>query len=227
MSEKKSQMQGAPVPHEASMALEAKEVIVVLHWDGLTPLEVHKDCNYKIGELTLNPNFVVPWAPNVTSLADFIILVGKLNDAIILSASKVKGSAKAVASAVKAVKTAAQSIKAMVQIKVNSNILTAVEVCVSAGFDYYIVSGRPPRKTGAFRSTEPGVLIVQIAGGGQQQFQISTDGGETFTDLPPVTCASTQAVGLISKKEYWFRARRVMTKGRYGEWTGWFSEFAP
>ena len=227
MSEKKSQMQGAPVPHEASIALEVKEVIVVLHWDGLTPLEIYKDCNFKSGKLEDNPNFVIPWPTVFTSRADFILLAEKLNDAITLSASKEKGSAKAVASAIKAVKTAAQSIMAMVQIKVSSNILTAVEVCLSAGFDYYVVSGKAPRKTGAFRSTEPGVLIVQIAGGGQQQFQISTDGGETFTDLPPVTCASTQAVGLISKKEYWFRGRRVMTKGRYGEWTGWFSEFAP
>ena len=227
MTEKKSQMQGTPVPHEASMALEVKEVIVVLHWDGLSPLEIYKDCNFKIGKLTLNPNFVPPWATIVTSLADFTILAEKLNDAITLSASKVTGSTKAVNSAIRAAKLAAQSIKAMVQIKVNSNILTAVEVCLSAGFDYYVVSGKTTRKTGAFRSTEPGVLIVQIAGGGQQQFQISTDGGETFTDLPPVTCASTQAVGLISKKEYWFRGRRVMTKGRYGEWTGWFSEFAP
>jgi len=227
MTDKKSQIQGAPIPHEASMALEMKKVIVVLHWEHLSALEIFKDSNYKIGKLTLNPNFVEPWPINVTTLTAFTTLAEKLNDAITLSASKVKGSAKGVTTAVRALNMAAQSIKAMVQIKVNSNILTAVEVCVSAGFDYYIVSGKPARKTGAFRSTEPGVMLVQIAGGGQQQIQISTDGGETFMDLPPVTCASTQVVGLISKKEYWFRGRRVLTKGRYGEWTGWFSEFAP
>ena len=227
MSDKKSQKLGAPVPHEASMALEAKKVIVVLHWDDLSPLEIYKDSNYKIGKWDNNPNFVIPWPVNVTSRADFILLAEKLNDAITLSASKVKGSSKAINSAINALKTAAQSIKAMVQIKINGNLLTAVEICLGAGFDYYVVSGKTTRKTGVFRSTEPGVLIVQIAGGGQHQFQISTDGGETFTDLPPVTCASTQAVGLISKKEYWIRARRVHTKGRYGEWTAWFSEFAP
>ena len=227
MSEKKSQMQGAPVPHEASMALEVKEVRVVLRWKDLSPTEVLKDINFKNEKLEDNPNFVIPWPSVFTSRADFIILGGKLNDDITKSASKEKGSAKLVANALRAAKLGAQSIMAMVQIKVNSNILTAVEVCLSAGFEYYVVLGRATRKTGAFRSTEPGVLIVQIAGGGQHQFQISEDGGETFTDLPPVTCASTQAVGLISKKEYWFRGRRVRTKGRYGEWTAWFSEFAP
>ena len=227
MTVKKSQIQGAPIPQEASMPVENKEVIAVLHWDGLSPLEIYKDSNFKIEELTDNPHFVVPWPTNVTTLVAFTALTGKLNDAIIKSASKEKGSAKLVTNAIRASKLGAQSIMGMVQTAMNNNPLTAVEICLSAGFDYFVVKGKSPRKTGAFRSTEPGVLIVQIAGSGQHQFQISEDGGETFTDLPPVTCASTQAVGLISKKEYWFRGRRVLTKGRYGEWTGWFSEFAP
>ena len=71
------------------------------------------------------------------------------------------------------------------------------------------------------------MLIVQMGGGGKVQIQISADGDTTFADFPPVTGASTMAVGLISKKEYWFRARKVLTKGSYGEWTGWFSNTAP
>ncbi len=129
--------------------------------------------------------------------------------------------------ALKAVKTATKSIMTMVQTEMDKDPVSATQICTDAGFDYYVAKGGKARKTGAFKSTEPGVLVVQITGGGQQQFQISPDEGASFKDLDPVTCASTMVRGLISKKVYWFRARRVMTKGRYGEWTPWFSEEAP
>ena len=223
----KSQIQGAPEPHEASMIVEVRQTTAKLGWNKLIAALILANCYYKKEMLTGNLTFPLPWPSNVTTLVAYALLLVTLQNAITARESGVKGSAKALKDALKAVKLATKSIMTMVQTEMDKYPVSATQICTDAGFDYYVAKGGKAKKTGAFKSTEPGVLVVQITGGGQQQFQMSTNEGETFTTLDPVTCASTMVRGLISKKEYWFRGRRVLTKGRYGEWTLWFSEFAP
>ena len=222
-----SQIQGEPVPHEASMLVEVKSVKAVLNWKDKSPPEVSTNCKYKVEELTDNSYFPLPWPTLIVTLVQFGALIVALDKAITATESKTKGSAALLRKALRNIKVAAQSIMSMVQITMNNNIGLAVEICEGAGFEYYISKGGSTRENRVRKSTIPGVLYIELGGGGQHEFQISTDGGITATHLGVSTSGSYTAQNLISKKEYWFRGREVLTKGRFAEWTAWYSQTAP
>lgn len=223
----KSQIQGEPVPHEASMLVEVKSVTAVLNWKDKTPSEVSTNCKYKVEKLEDNSYFPLPWSTLIVTLVQFGVKIVDLDKAITAAESKVKGSAGLLKNALRDTKVAAQSIMSMVQITMNNNIGLAIQICEGAGFEYFISKGGTKRENRVRKSTIPGVLYVELGGGGQHEFQISLDGGVTATHFGVSTCGSITAPYLISKKEYWFRGREVLTKGRFGEWTAWYSETAP
>ena len=103
----------------------------------------------------------------------------------------------------------------------------AVRICAGAGFGQKSQATRGKRKREAKKGNVPGSLIVTDEGAGKRQWLQSPDEGKTIINLDPTSGGKTTVTGLTSLQFYWFRCRLVLTKGRYGDWTPWFGEFAP
>lgn len=113
------------------------------------------------------------------------------------------------------------------QNKADTDPVNAIAIANDGGFDYSFAGIHGARKSGLYKTTEPGVLLGQLSGKGGRQWQSTPDGGVTIVSEDPTTSGVKILKGLKSDVKYGLRGRVVLTKGRYGPWSDWMYEFAP
>ena len=210
------------------LVLEHK-VIPVLNWKGKSPSQKIDDTKMKKTKLTSNLDFPLPWPsifPALTAVGTNIETAdNKLQERL----QNLPHSKKNLSDAVNLLKDNMDDWCMMVKLKVKTvSPEEGVRICNDAGFNHKIISIRPKRKNTVNQGTEPGSLIIYGEGKGFRQWQESTDPNqETFTDIAPTRGGKLIVTGRLSKREYWYRWRLVLTKDRYGEWSPWYSGFAP
>lgn len=112
-----------------------------------------------------------------------------------------------------------EQLRAYVEGIANENLEYAVSIIESAAMDAVLprLPNLPP-----FRVTLEGsnVKLACKAGpkGCTYKWQMSTDGGETWVDLPATKQASTTVRNLVPGKTYWFR-HAILLKTGLGEWS--------
>jgi hypothetical protein len=92
---------------------------------------------------------------------------------------------------------------------------------VESALMYFTIPGPPPK---AYFTVEQGpvsgsVLLKAKSAGDRvgYEWQMSVDGGLTYTDLPRTMQAKTKVFNLEPGKRYWFRFRPVLKDGP-GDW---------
>jgi hypothetical protein len=119
------------------------------------------------------------------------------------------------------VKTDLESIKYMVQIKGDNNPANAESMINGTGFDYKTTSLKQKQQIGVKRTNVSGTYILLADGGGEHEWQITTD-KINITTLPATSTAHTLVSELTVKQTYYQRNRKVGRKGVMYDWSSWF-----
>ncbi len=206
------------------LVLEHK-VVPVVNWKKKTASQKILDAKKKKIKLTGNLDFPSPFSPEFVTLLKFGIDIDNADAKLMARLQKMPGSKNGLAAFVNLVYDDVQNLCMMLFLKMRTVAPDeAVRICNDAGFEYKSVFIRTKRPNKVLKAVEPGVLVVWAQGKGQRQWQESPDTNQgTIIDLPPTSGGITTVRNLISKKEYWFRWRLVLTKGRYGAWSDWYS----
>jgi hypothetical protein len=114
-----------------------------------------------------------------------------------------------------------KQLKAYVETVANDNPDNAVSVIESSGM-HVVTPTHPVKAPFAVRHGKvSGQVRLDLKAdhkGSSYNWQMSTDGGETWIDLPKTAQAHTLVSGLVPGKTYWFRAR-ILTRRGLGDWT--------
>jgi hypothetical protein len=186
---------------------------------------LHKPTNAKalviyvgliIEKMTNNPWFPQPFP----SLAKVQTAAKALDVAQTNAQMRTKGLADERNAARKTLSNLLEQLRAYVEGVANENPESARAIIESAAMD--AVMPRYP-ELAPFRVRLKAPRTVHLAckaghKGCHYYWQMSTDGGETWTDLPSTTQASTTVPRLVPGKTYWFRHRLLLRTG-YTDWS--------
>ena len=104
-----------------------------------------------------------------------------------------------------------------VQIIADGDEEHAETIIVAAGLHVKIITVRVPQEAGAKQGEESGSAIVNGEGKGNHNFQISKD-NINFTNLEGNGTSKILVTGL-DPGTYFFRSRKVLTKGKVAPWS--------
>jgi hypothetical protein len=216
----KTVLHDAPAPENNVEPVEVREIIAIMPAADLIPDELSSETKKIRVKLTGNTDMPDPFPTNIVSLANYDLTIADLDHAILVRKSNVIGSAKLLSDAVKKTRSDTANLMSMVQNAMRNKPLEAIRICTDAGFAHKKLTARGPRKNTARPTTVAGELLVEFGGKTQMHIQISRDKGQTWTNCDPSSCASLLVQNLISGTTYYFRGRKVLKKGGYGDWSG-------
>ncbi len=167
--------------------------------------------------LTNNAFFPTPTPP----LATLSTLITKLDTAETAVKTRAAGTVEARNVAREALVQALQDARAYVQSHANANPEQGEAMITSAGMR----SERIPPRIKAELTITPGVvsgtakLVAKaVAPRASYEWELSADGGKTWTELPPTMPARTTATGLPVGTVCFFRFR-ALTRTGLGDWS--------
>ncbi|MEI6853209.1 MAG: hypothetical protein WCL06_10215 [Bacteroidota bacterium] len=216
----KTVLHDAPAPENNAEPVEVREIIAIMPSDKLTPDELSSEVKNIRVKLTDNNDMPDPFPTNIVSLTEYDLTIKELDHAILVRKSNVVGSAKLLSDAVKKTRSDTANLMSMVQNAMRIKPLEAIRICTDAGFKHKKLTARGSRPNTARPTTVAGELLVEFGGSTQMHIQISKDKGQTWTNCDPTSCASLLVQNLISDTTYYFRGRKVLKKGAYGDWSG-------
>jgi hypothetical protein len=113
-----------------------------------------------------------------------------------------------------------QQLMTYVQTVADANVENAASIIEGGGFSLQKPGGRRPRVFAATQELSGTVILgaPKIPGATAYQWGRSTDGGETYVDLPTTSQGSTIVPGLRPGSTVYFRYRPVTRKGD-GDWS--------
>jgi hypothetical protein len=170
--------------------------------------------------MTGNSNFTSS-AARVTQLGTDITALDAAE--LALNAEPPTGTVAARNAAWEVVKNDLRILRNDVQTAADLKPAQSEAIIKSAGMQVKKSGSRDKRKDEVKDGIEEGSVFITGKGSGAHQWQQSTDGGETQTELNPTTKGNTTVTGLESGKKYWFRNRQIKPKGEYGPWSPWLS----
>jgi hypothetical protein len=196
-----------------------RHIIVILKWPKKVLDRIAKPKEIQ-AKLTGNTNFPLPYPVNVVSLAQLGTDIIAVDTAQTNVRNGVKGAVQDRNAKMKIVKTDLESIKSMVQIKADSNPANAESMITGTGYDYKKVFIRQKQQLGVKRTAVSGSYMLIADGGGEHEWQISTD-KINITNLPATSTAHTLVTDLTVKQTYYQRNRKVGKKGVVYDWSPW------
>lgn len=174
--------------------------------------------------MTDNAWFPSPTPPLATVTAD----IDALEASEVAVRSRTKGTAAVRDLEKKTVEDDMFALKAYVQGIVNQNPEQAVAIIASAGMKTRKVTPIQKPELEARMGPSAGEAVVRakaVKRGAAYEWQISSDGGSTWTAMSTTTVANTSAPGLTAGTTYLFRFRTTIRKTT-GEWSRSVSLFA-
>lgn len=171
-----------------------------------------------VERMTGNPSFPAP----IPSLAKVTGAINGLHDAQVASLSGKRGLKTVRNDAQKRLVALLKLLKAYVQSVADDNAENAASIILSAGMDL-VERGDKPKddivvKQGRV-SGEARIILRAVAKLAQYQFQMSSDGGKTWIDLPKVNQAKTTVQNLVPGTTYLFRYRVGTRRAPMSDWS--------
>ena len=150
------------------------------------------------------------------------MLFRSLHDAQVASLSGKRGLKTVRNDAQKRLVALLKLLKAYVQSVADDNAENAASIILSAGMDL-VERGDKPKddivvKQGRV-SGEARIILRAVAKLAQYQFQMSSDGGKTWIDLPKVNQAKTTVQNLVPGTTYLFRYRVGTRRAPMSDWS--------
>jgi len=207
------------------------KITLTVDWQNKTPDEKVKDAMTKYDLIKNGTDFVEPFSPEFVKLLVFLGNIEAAGKAILSRAKNEPNSAQALRVALKLIYDNVKNLGTMVQLKMNSCVPDeAIRMCTAAGYTYKTIAVRGKRKNSVKKTTDSGVVQFEGEGEGGRMWEWSFN---PYADLPVITSApyTTGGVTVVntgkSKVEVFFRWRLVFRKGKYGDWSPWFSGMTP
>jgi len=209
--------------------VEILHIRLALHWTELKPEERLADAGFKVAKWNASTYCPQPFPANIPTLVVYGGLITDLKSAIeaVGSNRPSKEQKVAIEKASKKLQTATSQIMTVWQNKADSDVVNAISIACDGGFDYTVSKARGPRKSGLWRSTEPGVMVGTLAGKGWREWQQTDDGGQTWKYVDTTSGGVVVLSNLTTGTRYGLRGRLTMSKGRKGPWSDWMYEYAP
>jgi hypothetical protein len=113
-----------------------------------------------------------------------------------------------------------RSIRNKVQDKADSDTANAETIVISCDLHVKRIAIRQKQEDGAKAGAVSGSEILTAKDGGPHEWQISQD-QIAITNLPATTTANTLVEDLTPGDKWFFRNRKILTKGRKGDWCAW------
>jgi len=165
-----------------------------------------------VDRMTANPWF----STTVPTLAEVQARIDELDEAEVDALSLTKGLKQIRNAALRRLVSHMDLLKAFVQFTADENADQAVSIIESAGLSvkgrsYPIkeeFSARPGRVSGTVR-----LMVVSAGKLAGYNWEMSDDGGRTWTTLAPTIVARTSVPALVPLKTYWFRYRVIVRSG--------------
>jgi hypothetical protein len=170
-----------------------------------------------VDKMTGNPWFPVPFPP----LAKIVAAMNVLHDTEVAAQTRTRGLPEKRNAARGVLVNLLEQLRAYVEGVANENPDEAQSIIESAAMD--MVAQRLPRIV-PFRVRQgrvSGSVRLDVKAGPKgsaYDFQMSADGGKTWSDLPSRMQANTTVSGLTPGATYFFRYRILTRKGR-GDWS--------
>jgi hypothetical protein len=123
--------------------------------------------------------------------------------------------------ALKTLKVALNNERAYVELVVNADPANAAKIADAAGMSLHKPRVRTKAPLAAKAGTTSGVVhltALRAQGAKANEWQLSTDGGKTWVDLPSTTKAATTVTNLTPSTTVQFRQRAV-TKNGVSDWS--------
>jgi hypothetical protein len=199
------------------MTASLQRIRVALHKPANASALVVK-ARFVVGRMTNNPWFPQPVPP----LAKVLAAAQALDEAQTKSQSGAKGLADARNAKRRVLDNLLDRLRAYVEGVANDDPEQGPAIVESAGMDL-VTRSHPQRPAfGATWGDVSGTVKLRVKAGpkgSRYEWQMSTDAGETWIDLPSTMQARTLVAGLEPGKTYWFR-HRILTRKGQGDWSG-------
>ena len=221
-----------PPGNGESDLVNSRHITAIVDWQDKSPLEKNKDAMKKLDMILNGSDFHEPFSPEFVGLDIFKTNIIGTTTAITNRAENKPGSAKALKAAVKLILGNVNNLRTMLQLKMDTCVPDeAIRMCLAAGYAYKSTNVRGKRKNAVKQTTEAGVVDVDGEKRGGRMWQMSFNpyaNPAVITDLQSTSGGVKKGVDTgKSKVEVFFRWRLVLTKGRYGEWSPWYSGLTP
>jgi hypothetical protein len=167
--------------------------------------------------MTGNAWFPNPSPPLATVTAD----LDALEAAEVVAQSRAKGTAKARNHKKKIVQDDLMALKAYAMQIASQHPERAGEIYESAAMALKRYTPRPMPEISAQMGAEPGEVMLRAKAAGRRaayEWQMSSDGGATWTTIGTTTVADTHVLGLTAGKTYAFRVRKTV-KHTTADWS--------
>jgi hypothetical protein len=174
---------------------------------------------------------VPPWPSQFVSLTTLTTDIATADAKLLAHNQKLPNSTKPLATAVKLLYKDVKSIGTLVQVQMDAAPTNdeSIRICIDAGYTYRAIVVRGKRENRVRQMTEPGWVQVEGEGKGGRDWQFSLnpfDNGEIKNLEYTTGGITTYNVG-TSRIDAWFRWRRVLSKGKHGDWSDWFKGETP
>jgi len=147
--------------------------------------------------------------------------IGTLTTTQATAKTRVAGAVAARDAAAKVLKVDLNNERAYVESLVNANPANAAEIVAAAGMSLHKppTRSKPPLAIQAGATSGTVKLVAKATqGAAANDWQVSTDGGKTWVDLPSTTKATTTVANLTPGTTVQFR-QRVLTKDGVSDWS--------
>jgi len=172
------------------------------------------------GELTSNSYFSTGWTAGTLTQTQFNSDVQAFLDAETNVKAKVAGAVNLRKAAFTTLKKDLRAVMAMVQTKADANPSIAAAIIESAGFFVSTKGGGHKRQNAAFNTEILGTVILTSDEPGHTQWQMSKD-MITIITLPSTNASKTTVPDLNTGDVWYFRCKKVNTKKKTYNWSGW------
>jgi hypothetical protein len=116
------------------------------------------------------------------------------------------------------VKDFLETLRMDVQKVADADKPNAEAIILAASMHVKVISIREKRKNSAENGTEPHSVFLTAEGEGAHEWRQSQD-NNVWIPLPATLVGTTTVYNLIEREKYYFQNRRILTKGRYTEWS--------